>query len=42
MEDATSQFVVIGAMDGISSGAMCAALEESGHTVIYAINQFFV
>ena len=42
MEDTTPQFIVIGAMDGVSSGALCSALEDSGHTVIYAINQFFV
>lgn len=42
MEDTSPQFIVIGAMDGVSSGALRSALEESGHTVIYAINQFFV
>ena len=42
MEDTTPQFIVSGAMYRVSSGALCSALEESGHTVIYAINQFFV
>lgn len=42
MKNTNLQFIVIGAMDGVSSGALCSALEESGHSVIYAINQFFV
>lgn len=42
MKNTKLQFIVIGAMDGVSSGALCSALEASGHTVIYAINQFFV
>jgi hypothetical protein len=42
MEATARKIIVIGAMDGVPSEAISAALTESGHTVVFAINQFFV
>lgn len=42
MEANTRKFIVIGAMDGVPSEAIAAALAEAGHSVIFSINQFFV